>query len=745
MESAKLAALGLGLFALAYASNSATDHANNYAIVVGVTHAGELRDIPGADNDADSMSESLQACGFKVWKLTSKQRGGGAINPRNWQRVVRELRDAGVGPNDVILLFWAGHGFTAKFGGQDELYLPTRDFNETSPRTSSLPLIDVDGDLANLHPGCVIAMIDTCRSELVGPGDGPQRTDPSGARMRGRTDIVGVRDAKLLSVPENSPVPLFALFATQNHGFAIEAPREEDGNKLRGLFASAIQDGLNGAAALDDGTVTLGSLTEFVQEQTPRDAAKFNKSEQPIFVGRGKWYSVPIALGKNKLDGPLHRAMRYRYALSRVQECIKSGLIDEAVDFAVSFAESTKDPDAKAIEITAYSACKNWKAIEDLYKGVKKSNLVIAAYLNAQLTKGDWKAASELALSNLVIDPTEEFELPRAVLQSIAVGGNADQRVLEFCAKASSIPNLTVNDYEALITIYEMADKKDKVADTIKQALPTARIVAHDNGSNLGALLFLIKYSADPLEKQAAIRNSYAKFHRECGLCYWRDLVLTSIFPGKPIPSEVKFDDLERDILESKSIELEFVAGEIYEACNQAARGSKVIGEGIDFTAMAIEHYRNSSSQVGAFQAAAKLRLAYALAGSGDSDEALAIYGRFAKLSSTRLTKFEYGKLLFKCGRAVDAEKQIYDYVNMFDNPHDRQSLAPESYFWLAAARQLTGADVEHTILATPDRFWFRPEGKFTAEQVRQEVAKLVPLFDIYESSNPERSGPNRP
>jgi tetratricopeptide (TPR) repeat protein len=136
------------------------------ALVIGIdaypnlAHAAQLE---RAAADANAVGDKLASLGFQVTRLTS--RGQGTL-----PAILRGFEDfkQTIAPNDMVLLFYAGHGM----GLSDGTYLLPADVSEanleveSTARRAAINENELTDGLRQARAGIVVAVIDACRNDL---------------------------------------------------------------------------------------------------------------------------------------------------------------------------------------------------------------------------------------------------------------------------------------------------------------------------------------------------------------------------------------------------------------------------------------------------------------------------------------------------------------------------------------------------------------------------------------------------
>jgi uncharacterized caspase-like protein len=245
------------------------------AILVGISryqHKGKWRldDLKYASDDAKSLAEYLKdakrGAFDKVVLLTEKN-----ATTANIKIALREkLR--GVQPEDLVLVFWAGHGSPDPHE-QNKLYMITHDTDPEHMAGTAYAMEEFRRDIAAIKAKRVMVMADACHSAGI--------SDPTlGLRGRKDNEIVNslrgvyVDDEKSRKATARDTGPVRLIFTSCEQG---EVSRES--TKLgHGVFTHYLLQALNGEAdkpvnktgGNGDGKVSLGEMIEYTRDQVKR-------------------------------------------------------------------------------------------------------------------------------------------------------------------------------------------------------------------------------------------------------------------------------------------------------------------------------------------------------------------------------------------------------------------------------------------------------------------------------------------
>ncbi len=232
-----------------------------FAVIIGVSdyehNDAGLTDLNYADDDAEAIRKLLrspeggQFAEDQIRCLVDKQ----ATNATVRTQLTSFLSKAG--PQDLIYLFIAGHGFPDPYNLR-EFYFALHDSKIADLPNTALKMTELQQILKGQKAKRVVAFIDTCHSAGV-----------SGKK------IVAARGQRV----ENNLVNLYAEKYFREEGWALltssdvdESSFEDEKWDKHGVFTWALLQGLGGKAdANSDRSITAGELFAFVSKRVSEE------------------------------------------------------------------------------------------------------------------------------------------------------------------------------------------------------------------------------------------------------------------------------------------------------------------------------------------------------------------------------------------------------------------------------------------------------------------------------------------
>lgn len=245
-----------------------------WAVIIGISqyfNSGKngLSNLIFADDDAKAFSRTLLNLGWNENHINL------LINEEASEKNIRIALESWLtkaGPNDQIVLFWAGHGYPDP-ENPEKVYLATYDTDISIPATG-YRMDRVRSAMEEIKSKNVILLADTCHAgKLITRGD----------RSRG---ISIVPNIKKMSREQNIPKGWVFMVGADTDRQAIEHT-----SWTNGAFTHSLIKGLNGEAdgyqsvGAKDGTVTMGELRAYMNTAMPEETQKvLGVAKRPVIT-----------------------------------------------------------------------------------------------------------------------------------------------------------------------------------------------------------------------------------------------------------------------------------------------------------------------------------------------------------------------------------------------------------------------------------------------------------------------------
>jgi Caspase domain len=222
-----------------------------YALLVGVREYAhtKLPSLRYSENDVVELATVLQPAGYSVILLcdsVGKQAPDRAPTRSNIEAHLKAILEK-CKPGDTIVIAFAGHG--VQFEGQKDAYFCPADARPFADETATLVSLKAVYDrMERSFAGVKVLLVDACRD------------DPGANR--------GVRGINADTAPR-PPEGVAALFSCRAGERAFEHEKYK-----HGVFFYHLLKGLRGEAKNSRGSVTFGSLVEYVQDAVSHDVPK---------------------------------------------------------------------------------------------------------------------------------------------------------------------------------------------------------------------------------------------------------------------------------------------------------------------------------------------------------------------------------------------------------------------------------------------------------------------------------------
>ena len=244
-----------------------------WAVVVGLSEyansgQNDLSNLVYADDDAKAFASSLKQQGWSsshIRLITNEQATQRSI------MIAMESWLTKAGPDDMVVLFWSGHGFPDP-ADPEKVYFACYDTDIRIPATG-YRMDRIRTILEERNARNVIVMADTCHAgKLITRGD---------EKAIGITPYVN-------SLVKKKDVPKGWIFMVASD---VDRKAIEDSSWSHGAFTHCLLKALNGAAdgyqsaGVKDGVVTMGELRAFMNSAMPDETQRIlGVAKRPIIT-----------------------------------------------------------------------------------------------------------------------------------------------------------------------------------------------------------------------------------------------------------------------------------------------------------------------------------------------------------------------------------------------------------------------------------------------------------------------------
>ncbi len=234
-----------------------------WAVIVGISkyqYAGQsgLTNLIFADDDAKAFEHSLRNLGWSDSHIKT------LINQDATEKNIRIALESWLtkaGPDDQVVLFWAGHG-SPDPEDPEKVYLATYDTDISIPATG-YRMDKLRSALEEVRSKNVILLVDTCHAgKLITRGDS----------SRGISIVPNIK-----KMAREQKIPKGWIFMV---GADTDRQSIEHSSWSNGAFTHSLLKGLNGAAdgfqsaGAKDGVVTMGELKAYMKTSMPDETQR---------------------------------------------------------------------------------------------------------------------------------------------------------------------------------------------------------------------------------------------------------------------------------------------------------------------------------------------------------------------------------------------------------------------------------------------------------------------------------------
>jgi hypothetical protein len=309
--------------------------AKRWALVIGVDkyRDPQISPLKGSDNDAHTLADALvRYAGFPSDQVILMSTDQPEERQPSRVNILRRLSNfASIVPKDGLLLVsFAGHGMERN--GQAFLLPTDAQISEDVSflEETAVSVARIKDRIRATGVGQVIFLLDACRNDPGGRADAPNQLTQAYANAF-NFDV------------RNREVQAFATF----YATAVGQRAYEYTERKQGYFTWAIVEGLKGAAANQNGEVTLAGLVSYVQATVPK--------------------RIGIDLGAGKQQRPF--AIIEGYRADDLVIAVAGQVAAVPVTTALSLAPPT---DTSAVELAYWDAIKNSNDPKDFQAFLEK-------------------------------------------------------------------------------------------------------------------------------------------------------------------------------------------------------------------------------------------------------------------------------------------------------------------------------------------------------------------------------------
>jgi hypothetical protein len=258
-----------------------------HALLIGVTAYESEQDFQpfqAPEEDVNALAEVLEGRGgFELTKSINEE----------YDQIRRKILRlfAGRKPDDVILLYYSGHGYKDFYG---KLYLTTIKSRISSLKDDSVAASEMKSWLADCKAKSQVLILDCCYSGAYETGASRRE---QGSRVRVSADEF---------LPEDG-YGSFVLMATDRDETAPTGDKADTSFPSSSHYTRLLLEGLEGEAAPDSEHIHVGDLAEFLEREAPKRLRIHPKSSR---IGhRSPWLVQNPNAGVNQLPKEVLEAL----------------------------------------------------------------------------------------------------------------------------------------------------------------------------------------------------------------------------------------------------------------------------------------------------------------------------------------------------------------------------------------------------------------------------------------------------
>lgn len=275
-----------------------------YAIVVGTSnYTGTQLDLRFADQDARAMATSLQVAGEGLFGKKNVQislfitdTSGQAISPsrQNIEAAFNKVRSLAK-PEDILVVYFSGHGVNYGAGDQGQFYYLTRDISsddisdEQVRKTRTISSTELTEWIKQIPAMKQVFILDACNSGKVVVDLASGSKDLSASQVRA---LDRMKDRTGMFVLAGSAADKVSYEATQ-YG--------------QGLLTYSLLEGMSGLGLTDDKRVDVMTLFQRSRDRVPELAQGIGGIQTPMLAFPKQGGSFDIGIVNNGAQIPLPR------------------------------------------------------------------------------------------------------------------------------------------------------------------------------------------------------------------------------------------------------------------------------------------------------------------------------------------------------------------------------------------------------------------------------------------------------
>jgi uncharacterized caspase-like protein len=251
-------------------------------------YKNELYNLNWARADAEAFAEALRQRGQSIFKEIINWQGDLYDEQATRENIAAAFREIQATDHDVFVFYYAGHGVMNEgvdANRSQDFYLALHDVTKLYGDDGLLAAKGISArELAHwavdIKAKKKLIIFDACQSgqavkAFAQMAEAFYRSGPT-------------REKAILQLARSAGLTVIAAAGTEEYASEI-------GELGHGLFTYALLQGLAGAAATGEGTITVANLIAYLNAQVPQLTEKYRKKTQlPDFNMRGQ--DFPLAL-----------------------------------------------------------------------------------------------------------------------------------------------------------------------------------------------------------------------------------------------------------------------------------------------------------------------------------------------------------------------------------------------------------------------------------------------------------------